>query len=108
MWVSPVPSPEEVAELIQRLPEIVKLPEEVQVETVEWAATAVVARRLGRRVSAEAAITELRQRAGVKGEVVGYNLELGHLLFRFAEAGDREMALGRPWVVAGQVLVAET
>ena len=108
VWVSLEPSSEEVAELIRWFSEIVKLPKEVQVETTEWAATAVVARSLGRCVSMEAVIIELRQWAGVKGEVVGYNLELGHLLFWFVEAGDRELALNRPWVVAGQVLAAET
>lgn len=108
IWVSPEPSPEEVEMLARRFPEVAELPEdEVREETEGWAALAVVARSLGRRVAAEAVIREFRLRAGVKGGVVGYNLEMGHFIFRFEETEERERVLGRPWVVAGQALAVE-
>lgn len=51
-WVSIDPTPEEVAELVHRFPEVVVLPEEeVMKETDDWLAKGLVDRSLGRRIS---------------------------------------------------------
>ena len=96
-----------IEELIRRFPEVVQLPTEVRADTKAWMATAVVTKSLKRRVGVEAAIGDFQSRAGVKGEVTGYLLDRGHLLFCFADGGDRKAVLGTPWVVAGQALAVE-
>lgn len=84
VWVSLEPSPKEVAELVQQFPTLVKLlEEEVRMESERWAAEVVVARSLGRRVSTEVVVRKFWQRERLKGEVVSFNLEQGHLMFRF-------------------------
>lgn len=55
----------------------------------------------------EAVVREFRLRAGLKGEVAGYGLEQGHLLFCFKEAGERNLIFCQSWVVAGQTLAVE-
>ena len=81
--------------------------EEIRVEMEGWAASAVVPRSLDQRVVVEAVIKEFGQQAALKGEVVVYNMEQGHLMVRFMEAGERDLILGRSWVVAGQALAVE-
>ena len=48
----------------------------------------------------EAVIKEFQTRAGVKEEAMGYILDRSHLLFWFANGGDRDAVLSIPWVVA--------
>lgn len=55
----------------------------------------------GRWVSVEMVAREFQLRVGLKGEVVGFNLNNGFAMFRFQEAGERGMVLRRLWVVAG-------
>lgn len=108
MWVSPEPSPEEVEELIRWFSEIMELlKEEERVESEGWATLAIVAKSLGRRVAVEMMVREFQLQARLKGDVVGYDLEQGYLLFHFKEAGERDVILHRPWVVAGQALAME-
>ncbi|KAG1327327.1 hypothetical protein COCNU_01G012610 [Cocos nucifera] len=42
-----------------------------------------------------------------QGEVRALDLEQGHLLVRFEDAGERDLVLGWPWVVSGQALAVE-
>ena len=91
-----------IEELIRRFSKVVQLSmEDVRADTEAWMTTAVVAKSLGRRVEVEAAIQEFRAWTGIKGEVVGFILDQGHLLFHFADEGEREAILGSSWVVAG-------
>lgn len=108
LWVLTKPLPEEVVEPTQCFPEVAELlKEEVRVETKGWTAKGPVARSLSRRVSVEVVVHEFWQRAGLKGKVAAFNLEQGFLLFQFQEAGERDLVLGRPWVVAVQALVVK-
>lgn len=55
----------------------------------------------------EAVVREFWLQAGLKGDIVGYGLELGYLFFQFKEARKRDAILHQPWVVAGQALAME-
>lgn len=73
---------EKVAELIHQFFEVVELlEEEIRVESEKWEIEVVVARSLGQRVSTEAMVCEFQQRARLKGLVVAFNLNQGHLMF---------------------------
>lgn len=105
---SPTPSSVEV-DLVKWLAEVVIVPTKVLREKSEdCAALAMVVRSLGWWVSMEMASREFRLRAGLKGEVAGFNLDNRFAMFCFQEAGEREMVLRWLWVVAGQVLAVES
>ena len=50
---------------------------------------------------------EFKLRVRLKGEVVGFYLEKAHFVAHFLETRKRDLVLGQPWVVAGQVLAIE-
>lgn len=76
MWVSSEPSLEEVTELARCYLEVAELPkDEVKGETDEWLAKGLVVRSLGWRVLVEVAVRKFRLCAGLKGNVVTYNME---------------------------------
>lgn len=52
----------------------------------------------------KAVVREFLLWVGLKGELVGYGLEQGHLLFHFKKAKERDLILSRSWVVVGQTL----
>lgn len=84
--------------------EVAELPEdEVNGKMEQW----LVARTLGWRVLADVAVREFRLHAGLKEEVVAFNLDQEFLLFCFQEAGERDAILTWPWVVSDQALVVE-
>lgn len=84
VWVTPEPTPATVEDFTRRFPDVVELPEdEIRAETEAWLTTGLIARSLGRRVSAEAFIREVRRRGGLKNDVFGYDLEEGFIILRF-------------------------
>lgn len=46
-------------------------------------------------------------RAGLKGEVAGFNLENEFAMFCFKDARKKDLVVRRPWVVVGHALVVE-
>lgn len=80
IWVSLEPSLDIMEELIYHFTEVVELSEdEIQTESDAWRAKGLVARSLGRKIAGEAAVHEFRLRGGLKGDVVGFNLDDGFM-----------------------------
>lgn len=73
-----------------------------------WVAlVVVVVRSLGRQVSVETMARDFRSKAGLKGEVVRFNMENGFVMFCFKEAREKDLAFHLPWVVASQARTME-
>lgn len=108
VWVSLEPTPDVFEELIRHFPEIVELPEEeIKTETDDWSAKRIMARPLDRKHLAEAVVREFRLQESLKGDVEGFNLQNGFLLFRFKELDDRDKVLHWSWIVNDHVLALE-
>lgn len=108
MWVTPEPTPATVEELTRRFPDVVELPEdEIREETDAWLAGGIIARSLGRRVSAEAFTKEVRRRGGLKNEVSGHDVEEGFIIFHFEDTANRGLVLAQSWTVGGQAMAIE-
>lgn len=83
-------------------PEVIQVPPAALAEeTSSWEQHAILARNIQRWIPSDTIIREFR-RAGVTGEVGAVCLAHRCYIFRFSEPNDKDLVLGRPWVVNGQ------